>query len=388
MGLMTGQFCDSFTPIADGVTNVVKNYAYWLQKKYGTCCVVAPDFPGHVDSEIFEVMRYYSVPVPTRKPYRSGFPFLDAGVQKKLKSMQFDLVHAHSPFRTGKMALKLARCKGIPIVASFHSKYYDDFKDALKSDTVAKMLTKMVVEFYNNVDYVWTVNKSTVDTLREYGFKGNVEVVENGIDFIKLSDIEKNHRDIGNETETGTLKLLYVGQHVWHKNLKLLINSLRIFKDSGGKFLMTMVGEGNAMEDLQQLVNNLGMKDNVVFTGRINDRDKLKLIYSNADLLLFPSVYDTFSLVVREAASVGCPSIVIENSNAAENVIDGFNGYLAKNDEKAFAEVISASVKDREKLKTVGINAYNTLFQCWESVIDEVFERYLEIVNVYNKIRA
>ena len=388
MAFLTGQFCDSFMPIADGVTNVVKNYAFWLQKKYGTCYVITPDFPGYEDNEIFGVLRYYSVPVPTRKPYRSGFPFLDVGFHKRLKSIDFELVHAHSPFRTGKMALKLARLKGIPIVASFHSKYYDDFKDALKSDAVAKMLTKLVVEFYNNVDYVWTVNKSTVDTLREYGFKGNVEVVENGIDFMDLSNYDKNPLCTENGNADGLFRMLYVGQHVWHKNLKLLVNSLKIFKDSGKRFLMTMVGEGNAMGDLQQMVCNLGMKDNFIFTGRINDREKLKAIYSNTDLLLFPSVYDTFSLVVREAASVGCPSIVIENSNAAENVVDGFNGFLAKNDEKAFAQVIISSVEDRAKLKIVGHNAFNTLFQCWESVIDEVSERYLEIINVYNKIRA
>jgi glycosyltransferase involved in cell wall biosynthesis len=204
---------------------------------------------------------------------------------------------------------------------------------------------------------------------------------------MEISDFEKP-LDIENDITDGVLKLLYVGQHVWHKNLKLLVNSLKLFRDSGGNFLMTMVGEGNAMEDLQQMVDSLGLKDNFIFTGRINDREKLKSIYLNTDLLLFPSVYDTFSLVVREAASVGCPSIVIENSNAAENVVDGFNGFLAGNDEKAFADVISSSVRDRAKLKAVGRNAYNTLFQCWESVIDEVSERYLEIINVYNKIRA
>ena len=40
--------------------------------------------------------------------------------------MPFDLVHAHAPFLAGRAARSVARKKGIPLVATFHSKYYDD----------------------------------------------------------------------------------------------------------------------------------------------------------------------------------------------------------------------------------------------------------------------
>ena len=49
-----------------------------------------------------------------------------------------------------------------------------------KSDAVARMLVKKIVRFYQQCDAVWSVNNATADVLREYGYKGEILVVENG----------------------------------------------------------------------------------------------------------------------------------------------------------------------------------------------------------------
>ena len=61
---------------------------------------------------------------------------------------------------------------------------YDDFKQVLKVDAFAKMCTKLVIDYFNKVDQVWTVSRGTADTLREYGYKGSIEIVPNGSDFV------------------------------------------------------------------------------------------------------------------------------------------------------------------------------------------------------------
>ena len=55
--LITGQFNDSFVPVMDGVTNVVKNYAYWLDRKYGECMSRLLHIPDFLTEE-FPVLRY------------------------------------------------------------------------------------------------------------------------------------------------------------------------------------------------------------------------------------------------------------------------------------------------------------------------------------------
>jgi len=384
--LITGQFNDSFIPVMDGVTNVVKNYAYWLDKKYGESYVATPAYPGYVDREEFPVLRYYSIPLKMREPYRIGLDLLDINFRTTIKNIPFDIVPAHCPFTSGVIALQIARKKNIPIVATFHSKFYDDFKQVLKIDAFAKLCTRMVIDFFNRTDQVWTVSRGAADTLREYGYKGHIEVVPNGTDF----DIPENIGELVQQTEkklgltSSDLVFLFVGQHIWQKNIKLLVDSLNLIKEQV-QYKMFFVGDGYAKEELESYVRRLGLDDRVFFLGKILDRDYLRSLFARADLFLFPSVYDNAPIVVREAAAVGTPSLVIAKSNAAEGIVDNVNGFLADNDSISYSKRIVEIVSKRDELKNIGEKAQATIYRSWESIVDEVYERYMEIINSYKR---
>jgi 1,2-diacylglycerol 3-alpha-glucosyltransferase len=384
--LITGQFNDSFTPVMDGVTNVVKNYAYWLDKKYGESYVATPAYPGYIDREEFPVLRYYSIPLKKREPYRIGLELLDINFRTTIKNISFDIVHAHCPFTSGAIAQQIARKKNIPIVATFHSKFYDDFKQVLKIDAFAKLCTRIVIDFFNRMDQVWTVSKGAADTLREYGYKGHIEVVPNGTDF----DIPENMESLVQKTEkklginSSDLVLLFVGQHIWQKNIKLLVDSLSYIKKQI-PYKMFFVGDGYAKEELETYVQKLGLNDRVYFLGKILDRDYLRSLFARADLFLFPSVYDNAPIVVREAAAVGTPSLVIAKSNAAEGIVDNVNGFLSDNDSISYSKRIVEIINKRDELENIGKKAQATIYRRWESIVDEVYERYMGIIKSYKR---
>lgn len=389
MFICTAQFNESFSPIADGVANTVKNYTLWLNRKYGKSVAVTPKFPGYIDNEEFEVLRYYSVPVPKRKPYRAGIPSADLKFRRRLSELDFDIIHAHSPFSSGRYALRIARQRDIPIVATFHSKFYEDFKAVLKSERLAQMALKKVVDFFNCVDQVWTVNNSTANTLKEYGYKGDIEIVENGTDFeVDVDIIAQNYQRRTNESRKNkniTYNLLYIGQLVIHKNLPFLIETLKILKSQGVNFNMTMVGEGCDRKEIERMVEQLDMKDMFKFTGKIGQRSELKKIYEQADLFIFPSIYDNAPLVVREAAACGCPSVVIENTNAAEGIQHNYNGYLSSCDADVFSRTIKEALLDINKRSEVAKNAALTIPKSWEKIVDEVAYRYKNLIEFYEK---
>lgn len=383
--LISGQFNDAFTPVMDGVTNVVKNYAYWLDKKYGECYVATPAYPGYVDREEFPVLRYYSIPLKNREPYRIGLELLDINFRKTIKSIPFDIVHVHSPFTSGAIALQIARKKNIPIVATFHSKFYDDFKQVLKIDAFAKICTRIVIDFFNRVDQVWTVSKGAADTLHEYGYKGKVEIIPNGSDFI----VPENMDELIRQTEAklnltqDDLVLLFVGQHIWQKNIKMIVDALHQVSQQNIPFKMFFVGDGYAQEELQNYVRELNMTGTITFLGKILDRDYLRSLFARADLFLFPSIYDNAPIVVQEAAAVGTPSLVVAKSNAAEGIVDNVNGFFSDNDSISYANRIIQIVRDRETLKNIGEKARITIYRNWENIVEEVNERYLEIIQQY-----
>jgi glycosyltransferase involved in cell wall biosynthesis len=384
---MIGIFNDNFPPVLDGVGITAQNYAYWLTETGHDVSVITPYTPNMQDvmaSAPYPIHRYISIPIPFRYPYRYGLPFLDASFMRKWKEMNFDIVHAHCPFTTGTLASRISKSQQIPLVATFHSKYRQDFEHNVPCKPIVDWMVKRIIHFYEQADEVWIPLPAVEETLREYGYKGHVEVVENGNDFYasksQIAIIRESMR-----AELGIMPdetmLLFVGQHTWEKNIRFILESLSLMKDKPFHFFM--VGTGYAVHAIRSLIRQLGLSDRVTLLGNIHDRDRLKRIYAAADLFLFPSLYDTCGLVVREAAAMHTPSILLRESTAATAITDGVNGFLTHNDPADFVQQIMYLMNRPDEIKSVGEKASKTISRSWESVIEEVALRYRDLQASY-----
>lgn len=371
-----GLFNDSYPPIIDGVAITVQNYAQWMRQQGREVCVVTPKAPDYTDTDPFPVYRYPSIPLVSRKPYRLGLPDIDIAFQTKLEKIPFSLVHAHCPFTSGLLALKIAKERKIPLVATFHTKYRDNFEQALHSKKLVDLMVKELVYFYNQADEVWIPQESVEETLREYGYKGKLAVMNNGTDFCtteKPDTLKKEARAklgiAGDE-----MVLLYVGQLVWEKNLQLIMDALS--KTRNINFRMIFVGTGYAEDELKLLSENMQQSSRIEFPGLISERQMLRNYYAAADLFIFPSLYDTWALVVREAAALYTPSLMLRKSTAATGIIDNLNGFLINESADELASSLSKLSHNRQLLREAGIHAANTLTKSWEKVVEEVLDRY------------
>lgn len=383
MNITTGQFNESFPPIVDGVANVVKNYAYWMNKKYGQSYVITPKHPQANDSFDFQVLRYSSMKVPTRSEYRFGLPKMDGLFWKELKKVPFDIVHAHCPFGSGFAAKSIAKKRGIPFVATFHSKFRDDFKGMLKADILVDSMLLKVAEFYESADEVWCVNEASVATLEEYGFRGNVYIMENGCDIdVRYRSLETD-KEINDKFQLEPSKplFMYIGQHTWQKNLKMVIEAIEKVKDKGLVFQMLFVGDGPKRGDMEKMVHDAGLEGYVKFAGKIHDRDVIAKIYLRSSALLFPSLYDTSSLVPREAAACGCPTVFVKGSSTAQG-ISAQNGFLIDNTPESMADTVEFVIKNLEKTRETGEAARKTVYRSWEEAIDAAYERYVYLIEL------
>ncbi|MDO9155088.1 MAG: hypothetical protein Q7U47_15500 [Paludibacter sp.] len=106
-----GIFNDSFPPIMDGVALTAQNNAYWLYHMNQPVCVITPKAPDYIIDEPYPVYRYSSFPLFFHRPYRIGIPELDMPFQNTLDRIPFGLVHAHCPFTSGQLALRIAKKK-------------------------------------------------------------------------------------------------------------------------------------------------------------------------------------------------------------------------------------------------------------------------------------
>jgi len=375
-----GVFNDSFPPIMDGVSLATKNYAYWLHQKGQPVCVITPKSPNYVDNEPYPIYRYASVPILGRKPYRIGLPEIDRQFKSVIDNVDFGLVHAHCPFSSGNLALTIAKKQKVPLVATFHSKYRDDFEHSVSSRFLVRQMTKRVIRFFEKADEVWIPQASVEETIREYGYRGKVEVVDNGNDFATNEPVDPIRKAVRNELgiADNEFMFLFVGQHIWEKNTRMIVEALAEIKQL--PFKMFFVGTGYAAADLKELVDRLDLSSKVKFVGVITKREEIKGFYAAADLFLFPSIYDNAPLVIREAGAMHTPSILIKNSSSAENIIDNFNGFLIENSYESFAAKLRELIDVPDKIEIAGLNASQTIARSWESVAEEVLDRYKRLI--------
>ena len=382
-----GIFNDSFPPIMDGVSLTVENYAYWLEKNNLPVCVVTPKSTDYSDDKSYPVYRYNSLPIPGRKPYRFGFPEFDFSFKSELNKIPFGLVHAHCPFSSGLLARRIARNQRVPFIATFHSKYRDDFERSVHNKSIANLMVKRIVQFYESADEVWIPQASVEETIREYGYKGKIEVVDNGNDFSGNNPVEPLKLKSRNELKIADNEtvFLFVGQHVWEKNPLMIIESLALIKDL--HFKMYFIGTGYAEDDLKQLVKEFNLSAKVNFVGLLTERDELKKYYAAADLFLFPSIYDNAPLVVREAAALQTPTIFVAGSSSSEKIKDNFNGFLTENSAESFANKLRELINSPDTIRLAGLNASKTIARSWKSVTEEVIDRYENLMLRYSPLQ-
>ena len=378
--LKIGQFTDTFLPIVDGVGRVALAYAETLCKLGHQVTVGCPMYDtGYRGGLPFEIVDYKAAPLPGMKQYKQGEAPMDPHYRKRMKMVPLDIVHAHSPFTAGSEALRLAVQRKIPLVGTFHSKYYDDFLKATKSETIAKLGTKFVVDYFERCDEVWAVGDSTADVLRSYGYEGDIQVMPNGV---ALRQVEKDAvKEVNRRWQLGHDPVfLFVGQMNWKKNIRTVLEACALLRQEGRHFHLVMAGQGPDMKEIEEKIYQLGLQPCTHLAGHITDMKLLDGLYARADVFAFPSLYDSAPMVIREAAVMGTPSVLVRGSCAADVVTDGKNGYLCENTAESLKDVLQDVLDDQEKLKAISCCAQETIPVPWEKLLENAVLRYERLI--------
>ncbi|VEU82260.1 glycosyltransferase [Acholeplasma hippikon] len=383
-----GLFIDTFYPMIDGVVKVVDSYATRLSKVANVYvfCPKGRD-ANYKDKFPYEVIRCKKMPIPLTD-YDLPRPKQDKEFMDRLNSLQLDIVHIHSPYAIGEVGVEYAKRRGIPVVGTLHSQYHKDFQMRTKSKLISKVMVKKIVSLLNELDQCYAVNKKIAEIYHGFGLKKEPLVLENGTDFV-YSKNQKTVLYLKSKHEIKDEKVfLFVGRIDKIKNIYFLIDVLKELKDKDFKFKMIFIGSGPHTNQLDFKINFYGLKNDVKILGKIADRELLAEYFNMADLFVFPSKYDTSSLVQIEAASQKTPTLFLENTVTASNIIDNRNGYLAKDDVKDYANRIVEIFSDMKAYEQVCENAYKDLYRNWDDLVKKVYQMYLEQISLKNAVNS
>lgn len=382
--MKVGLFIDTFYPMVDGVIKVVDNYARRLAKKCEVA-VFCPDTKGYDKAEDkqypYEIVRCSSLPIPG-VDYSLPIPLADPSFNLPLIKSGLDIVHIHSPFAVGMAGTLYAKMHQVPAVATLHSQYRQDFERTFKLEPTIRMALNTLMMTFNACDECWAVNPAIKELyVNEYGLLAPCKVMLNATDHVPVDDpaaaaarVNQRYGIAPEETV-----FLFVGRINYLKNIDFTVRSLRILKDRGVKFKMIFAGQGQDEDKLAELVSDLQLKDDIIMAG-LNNREQLQDLYSRAKLFLFPSMYDANSLVQIEAACQGTPTVFLRGSRTSATVTDGVNALVSDPTEEAFADTIQDIIADEERYRRLSDNARQQLYLDWDTVVDRVYDKYLELI--------
>lgn len=166
------------------------------------------------------------------------------------------------------------------------------------------------------------VSKATEDSLESLSIRtrGILSVIYEGVENRFKSPIdEKNRKAVRQLIGGGDPYLLYVGVWMNHKNIPRILEAFSRAKSVNAKVKLVITGKfKKGYVNVSAAAKKLGIKrDRIVFVGYVED-ELLPALYKEAELLLFPSLYEGFGLPAIEAAAVGTPVIASNVSSLPE----------------------------------------------------------------------
>lgn len=313
-----------------------------------------------------------------------------------IRDARIDLVHFHHPLPALGI-LWNGKSRGIPKICSFHAPWAYEYKshkiiphaDNLSSlwfcaNYGARMLVeRAVVKSSDTVLVLSEYSKHLLDEAHP-GNARRVEMVPGGIDtaaFAPTDNLSATRRSIP-LPETATI-LLTIRRLVPRMGLENLLNAMPNILKANPNVILVIGGTGPLEAELKDLALKLDLRDNVRFTGFI-EQEKLFLYYRSADLFILPTLdLEGFGLVTLEALASGTPVL--------GTAVGGTREILGRLDERmlfkdvspeALAELINRFLASPEQLKALRAKCRDFVIRNygWDGIISKLEQVYLKVI--------
>ncbi len=322
--------------------------------------VIAPAGP---DTQAFDQQKPYRihrVPVLGRI-FLTRMPTFGFQAGRVLKRQTWDLAYLLRPCVP----------QPAPCVAHFHTTRFSEARGCLRGKDLVAILANAL---YIPLDIFFARHADRIIVLSKH-MKGDVEtvapgcgkkstVIGNGVDLCRFRPDPEKRAPWGQ-------RILYVGRLDQRKGIMDLLGAVsRIPQVS-----LSIAGNGPLQKLIAERIDKLGLKKRVRLLGRIH-RDKIPELYHTYDLLVLPSHYEGFGLVILEAMASGTPVLT---SDACANL---GQPVFRSGDVPAMANMIQRLLSDPQTLGTLSRIGIQTASRYeWDAIADQiisVFHQTLE----------
>lgn len=238
---------------------------------------------------------------------------------------QFTHVHVATPGPLGLAGMAISRILNLPLYGTYHTAL-PQYASLLTGELIIEeMMWKYMSWFYNQMDVVYVPSQAIGEELAAHGIEQTkITFYPRGIDIDTFHPSRANgfYQKKYNLPQQ-VKKVLYSGRVSKEKNLETLEIVVKGLADQRSDFQFIIVGDGPYLGEMKARLGNYP----VTFTGFLSG-DELAEAYASSDIFIFPSLTDTFGLVVLEAQASGLPVLVTDKGGPHENVLHNETGYI------------------------------------------------------------
>lgn len=367
-------FSGNYNYVRDGANQALNLLVGHLIARGATVRVYSPTTDAPAFAATGDLVSVPSISLPGKRgEYRAALG-LPAATRRDLEGFAPNLVHVSAPDFLGQRAVSWARSRGIPVVASLHTRF-ETYPRYYRMGFLERPLIAMLTRFYNRADAVVVPGPMLADILKSWGVTTPTGIWSRGVNHDRFNP---GRRDLGWRRSLGIadddVAVGFLGRLVLEKGLDIFAAVIAELKRRGVAHKVLVIGDGPARGWFAERVPD------AAFAG-FQTGDDLGRAVASMDMFFNPSVTETFGNVTLEAMAAGVPVVAARASGAVGLVDDGVTGALvAPRDVSGYADALQHLIEDTSARHAAGAagHARAAGYQ-WNTINQAVLDTYLRV---------
>jgi glycosyltransferase involved in cell wall biosynthesis len=327
-------FTDTLVDL-NGVSVTLQKLGWLAYKKDLDLTIVTSlrqeELNGALPPNIVNLPYIYCIKIPDYESYELKMPSLLNSL-KIIYDLEPDEIYISTPGPLGMLGLLAAKLLRVKCTGIYHTDFTLEVSKIIEDESICRLLGGIVKWFYDKMDTIGVFTEDYIKILGDRGFDTTkMRIFHKGIDSALFYPHNSLREEVARKNNIPDgINLLYAGRISKDKNIDFLLEVYRELSTHYDDVNLIVAGEGPYLATVKQKSRDL---QRVKFLGLV-ENDRLPAIYSSTDVLVFPSVTDTFGMVVLESQSCGLPALVSDKGGPQNIVLDEETGYVIPADDK------------------------------------------------------
>ena len=367
-------FSGNYNYVLDGANLSLNRLVGYLLRQGAQVRVYSPTVREPAFEPTGDLVSVPSLPIPFRSEYR--FPLaLTPRVRRDLAAFNPNVVHIASPDIVAHRAVTWARRNKVAAVATIHTRF-DTYLAYYHLHWFEPAVRALMRRLYRRCDAIMAPAESTAAVLRAQRMNRDIAIWARGIDRERFNP---DRRDMEFRRELGfaddEVVVAFLGRIVMEKGLDVFAGAIKELGARSVRHQVLVIGDGPARAWFEQQLPD------AKFIGQ-RTGDELATALASADVLLNPSITESFGNVTLEAMACGLPVVAADATGASNLVRDGESGILVEpTDLGGFADALQTYAEDPELRARHGAAGLAfAMTMDWDRINSVVIRTYLRAI--------